>query len=412
MARKFSLTKNSEDLLDKFKNSLLLNLDKLNIIDSFDLSFFDRFFHIVKNDVKSIKDCSEKHIVEYYIKTAKELLDDNSYIIDENFFENLKNVTRHKLVEKYVSNESFDNNIDIYFNEVKREYILHPMGESEDMIFIPENKDLFIKNNLKLVISIAKRYRNLGLPFEDLIQAGNEGLLIAFDKFDINRANLKISIINDIKNFEEDEFSYDDAVNIIKKNFKYAKLLNNTIEKIPDDGFDSKKEFLDWAEVNIKKASFTSIGKIWVTASILAQLNKLSKIIKVPASSNNKNKSLTIISLDSINPHTDDNYYDNQLSNITNEEFIIEDEQMQNMEKQNLFRKVIDKVICNISGLDRRIIKKRFGIDLPFQMSIMEIAENEGVNQSVVKSSINNTLKIIAKKMSESDRKLIRELLA
>ena len=85
---------------------------------------------------------------------------------------------------------------------------------------------------------------------------------------------------------------------------------------------------------------------------------------------------------------------------------------MQNMEKQNLFRKVIDKVICNISGLDRRIIKKRFGIDLPFQMSIMEIAENEGVNQSVVKSSINNTLKIIAKKMSESDRKLIRELLA
>ena len=403
MARKFSLSKNSEDSLEKFKN---LYLDILS-----DEKFFTTFYDIVKNDVKTIKDCSEKHIVEYYIKTAKDLLTNNSYVVEDSFFDDLKDITRHKLVNKYVSNESFDNNIDIYFNEVKREYILHPMGESEDMIFVPENKDLFIKNNLKLVISIAKKYRNLGLPFEDLIQAGNEGLLVAFDKFDVNRANLKISIINAIKEAEYDYFTYENAIDIIKKNFKYSKLLNSTLEKIPLEGFKSKQDFLNWADKNIKKASFTSIGKLWVTANILAQLNKLSKIIKVPSSSNNKNKSLTIISLDSINPHTDDNYYDNQLSSVTNEEFIIEDEQMQNMEKQNLFRKVIDKVLCNISGLDRRIIKKRFGLDLPFQMSISEIAENEGVNQSVVKSSINSTLKIISTKMSESDRQLIKELL-
>jgi RNA polymerase primary sigma factor len=41
-----------------------------------------------------------------------------------------------------------------------------------------------IERNLKLVVSIAKRYRGMGLPFEDLVQEGNLGLLRAVDKFD------------------------------------------------------------------------------------------------------------------------------------------------------------------------------------------------------------------------------------
>jgi RNA polymerase primary sigma factor len=41
--------------------------------------------------------------------------------------------------------------------------------------------------NARLVISIAKRYRNQGLPFLDLIQEGNLGLLKAIDKFDYKR---------------------------------------------------------------------------------------------------------------------------------------------------------------------------------------------------------------------------------
>lgn len=402
MSRQFKLNKTSNQKINSWLNKLdIQNKD----------SFSEQFSSIVYYDCKMIKDCSEKSIVDFYIETATELLQ-NEYQLNDEFYSNLKAKTRMKLANKYAKGGNFDNNIDIYFNDVKREYILHPQNESEELAFIPENRDIFIKNNLKLVIECAKRYQNLGLPFEDLIQIGNIGLLTAFDKFDAERSNLRISILDDIKKQEQETFSYDESCDIIKRNFQYSKLLDATLKKIPENGFASKKDFNEWVNKNIKRASFSSISFFWIRAIIIGELNNFSKLIRVPKSAQNDgSSSISILRLDSINPHTDDNYHDNQIAEIANDEFAIEDESIENIERQNLFKELINKLLCKLSALDRRIIQKRFGINLPFPMSITEIAESEGLSSNKVKYSISNSMKIIAANIPAEDKKTITELL-
>ena len=83
---------------------------------------------------------------------------------------------------------SSDNSIEIYLREINRVQLLTADQEKELAHEVRsgslEARDQFALANLRLVVSIAKRYMRRGMPLLDLIEEGNVGLLRAVEKFD------------------------------------------------------------------------------------------------------------------------------------------------------------------------------------------------------------------------------------
>lgn len=82
----------------------------------------------------------------------------------------------------------------IYLQQIEHIPLLTPEEEvslakaiDDDSAESKAARTKMIRSNLRLVISIAKRYANIGLPFSDLVEEGNIGLMRAVDKFDYKK---------------------------------------------------------------------------------------------------------------------------------------------------------------------------------------------------------------------------------
>lgn len=96
--------------------------------------------------------------------------------------------------EEHISQDVTQNMLDatqLYFNEIGSS----PLLNAEEEIYFARRalqgdeaaRQRMIKSNLRLVVNIARRYSNRGLPLLDLIEEGNLGLIHAVEKFDPER---------------------------------------------------------------------------------------------------------------------------------------------------------------------------------------------------------------------------------
>jgi RNA polymerase primary sigma factor len=87
--------------------------------------------------------------------------------------------------------EHFDDAIKLYLREIQKTKLLSAEEEKKLAQRIAAGdksaRDRMIESNLRLVVKIAKRYLNRGLPFLDLIEEGNMGLIKAVERFKLSK---------------------------------------------------------------------------------------------------------------------------------------------------------------------------------------------------------------------------------
>lgn len=266
-----------------------------------------------------------------------------------------------------------------YFKDINNVYERN--GNNYDIEYCEENRDKLIEMNLKTVVSIAKKYQGLGLSLNELISAGNLGLVIAYDKFDPTRSRLKDNILSSVGELDC-EFSYDELLDVVKDHLSYGDIKKKFQDKFKIGHRYKRKEVEKWINNNISNAKFNSIAVMWIRAYILIEIDNHSRIVKKPKSEiykdkekNGSYKKEQIIDIDA--PVGNDT--DTRLSDL----LPIEDDTRSDLETgeaYDIYKNALNKLLDGVKVRDRSIFLKKFGIGLPRPMLPKEIAEQEGLS--------------------------------
>jgi len=145
-----------------------------------------------KDEIEAAFDMLESqgiHIVDMHEPNVEELSDDKSDDEDDGVV--LKKNGEIDVEATVPKTLPTDDPVRMYLKEIGKVSLLTADEERELAIRMEqgdeEAKKKLCESNLRLVVSIAKRYLNRGLSFLDLIQEGNLGLIKAVDKFDYRK---------------------------------------------------------------------------------------------------------------------------------------------------------------------------------------------------------------------------------
>lgn len=266
-----------------------------------------------------------------------------------------------------------------YFKDINKIYTKN--NNEYDIEYSPDNRDKLIEMNLKTVISIAKKYRGLGLSLNELISAGNLGLVTAYDKFDPSRSNLKDDTLAILKD-APDKMTFEEACELLSNCFQYGGLKKKFMEKFSKGNEYTKKSIIKWVNGNVCNAKFNSVAVMWIKAYILIEIDNNSRIVKKPKAEIYKDKGIygvykKEITLDIDAPISDDS--DTPVVDI----FATEDSSYTDMEvaeAYETYKRGLSLLLDGVKKRDKNIFLKKFGIGLPRPMLPKEIADQEGLS--------------------------------
>ena len=149
-------------------NSAILDVD-------FDIEELDKFYEMAEaNNIEIIDDINDV------------MLDDLDF--DDS---DIGKSAEIEVDDTDVKNMQMDDPVKVYLKEIGKVPLLTPEEEIDLAMRIADNdpdaKKRLEEANLRLVVSIAKRYGGRGMQFLDLIQEGNLGLIKAVEKFDYTK---------------------------------------------------------------------------------------------------------------------------------------------------------------------------------------------------------------------------------
>ena len=182
-----------EELQEAYqKNNVLYQRDVVDAVEHLDMSdteFDDLFQWFSDHDIDIVNEDDDTDLMDDDA-LADEGSDDLDFLDDEDDDENSIASEIESLEQSFAnsSHTKINDPVKMYLKEIGRVELLDPKEEPEIARRIQagdeEAKKKLISANLRLVVSIAKKYVGRGMLFLDLIQEGNMGLVKAVEKFD------------------------------------------------------------------------------------------------------------------------------------------------------------------------------------------------------------------------------------